>query len=242
MPMLILFAILAFITTIIGGYLAFRFREKLHFIMAFAAGVLIALAFFEILPEVFELADSNHIEIIKPMVAVIIGFLSFYILEKFMIVHSCVEEGCDNRHHQSVGLLGGIGITFHSLIDGLAMGAGFLINPQIGVLISIGVILHKFSDGLCTVTLMLTNKNDRKKITTLLFAVALAPVIGIFLPQMINISETTLTYILAYFVGFFLYIGASDLLPEAHERSNSMFLAFVTILGAALVFVASRLI
>lgn len=240
--MLILFAVLAFVATIIGGYLAFRFREKLHFIMAFAAGVLIALAFFEILPEVFELSGNNQVEVIKPMVAVLVGFLSFYILEKFMIVHSCAEEGCDNQHHESVGLLGGLGITFHSLIDGLAMGAGFLINPQIGLLISMGVILHKFSDGLCTVTLMLTNKNDRAKITGLLLAVALAPAVGIFVPQLINISEVTLTYLLAYFVGFFLYIGASDLLPEAHERSNSIFLAFVTILGAVLVFLASRLI
>lgn len=240
--MLTLFAFLAFVATILGGYFAFRFKNKLHFIMAFAAGVLIALAFFEILPEVFELADSNQLDIIKPMIAVLIGFLSFYILEKFMIVHSCTEEDCDNRHHANVGLLGGAGITFHSLIDGIAMGAGFLINPQIGVLVSIGVILHKFSDGLCTVTLMLSNKNDRAKIGGLLLAVALAPVAGIFLPQLINISQTTLTYILAYFVGFFLYIGASDLLPEAHERSNSIFLALVTISGAILVFIASRLI
>ncbi|MEI8061375.1 MAG: ZIP family metal transporter [Candidatus Berkelbacteria bacterium] len=240
--MLILFAILAFLSTIIGGYFAFKFKNRLHFVMAFAAGVLVALAFFEVFPEVITLATANHLELYKPMIAVLVGFLSFYILEKFMIVHACTEDGCDNQHHESVGLLGGIGITLHSLIDGLAMGAGFLINPQVGVLVSVGVILHKFSDGLCTVTLMLTNKNDRAKITGLLLAVALAPVVGIFIPGVIKITETSLTYILAYFVGFFLYIGASDLLPEAHERGNSIYLMFFTIIGVALVFVASRLI
>jgi len=240
--MLIVFAILAFVATIVGGYFAFNFKSKLHFIMAFAAGVLVALAFFELLPEVFALSGSNQIEIIKPMIAVLVGFLSFYILEKFMIVHSCVEEGCDNRHHKNVGLLGGVGITLHSLIDGLAMGASFLISPQIGILVSVGVILHKFSDGLCTVVLMLTNKNERARINSFLLAVALAPMVGIFLPGLVHISETTLTYILAYFVGFFLYIGASDLLPEAHEQGNSIYLMFFTILGAVLVFLASRLI
>ncbi len=240
--MLILFAVLAFFATILGGYFAFKFRNRLHFVMAFTAGVLVALAFFEILPEVFELADGNNIEAIKPMIAVLIGFLSFYILEKFMIVHSCTEDDCNNRHHESVGLLGGIGLTFHSLIDGLAIGAGFLINPQVGILVSVGVILHKFSDGLCTVTLMLSNKNDRARITSFLLAVALAPVVGIFLPGVIQISGNVLTYILAYFVGFFLYIGVADLLPEAHERSNSVFLTLVTISGAVLVFIASQLI
>lgn len=240
--MLMFFAFLAFVATILGGYFAFKFKNRLHFVMAFAAGVLVSLAFFELLPEVVVLATSNNLDLIKPMVAVIVGFLSFYILEKFMIVHACTEDDCENQHHENVGLLGGIGITLHSLIDGLAMGAGFLINPQVGMLVSIGVILHKFSDGLCTVTLMLTNKNDRARINSFLVAVALAPVVGIFLPQLIDISETTLTYILAYFVGFFLYIGASDLLPEAHERGNSIYLMFFTILGAILVFLASRLV
>jgi zinc transporter ZupT len=240
--MLILFAILAFFATIIGGYFAFKFKNRLHFLMAFTAGVLVSLAFFDVLPEVVDLAESSNLDLIKPMITVMIGFLSFYILEKFMIVHTCTEDDCENQHHESVGLLGGAGITFHSLLDGLAMGAGFLINPQIGLLISLGVILHKFSDGLCTVTLMLTNKNDRAKITGLLLAVALAPIVGIFLPQVINISQTTLTYILAYFVGFFLYIGASDLLPEAHERGNTLALALATISGAVLVFAASRFV
>ena len=240
--MLMLFAILAFIATIIGGYFAYKFKNRLHFVMAFAAGVLVALAFFEVLPEVVELSKNNNLDLAKPMIAVLVGFLSFYILEKFMVVHACTEDDCENQHHESVGILGGVGITLHSLIDGLAMGAGFLINPQIGILISVGVILHKFSDGLCTVALMLTNKNDRAKITGLLLAVALAPVVGIFLPGVVHISEIALTYILAYFVGFFLYIGASDLLPEAHERGNSYSLALVTISGAVLVFIASRLV
>ena len=240
--MLILFSILAVLITFLGGYFALKFKNNLHFVMAFAAGVLISLAFFELMPEVVGLAQKNNIELFLPMVAILVGFLSFYLLEKFMVVHSCAEEDCDNRHHQNVGILGGIGITLHSFIDGLAMGAGFTINPEFGILIAIGVILHKFSDGLCTVALMLTNKNDRKKIITLLFAVALAPVFGIFLPQVVKISESALTYILAYFVGFFLYIGASDLLPEAHERSNSVFLALITTAGVVLVFFASRLI
>lgn len=240
--MLIIFASLAFLATILGGYFAFQYKNRLHFVMAFAAGVLVALAFFEILPEVFELSVSQGIESFGLMVAVLIGFLSFYFLEKFMVVHSCTEEDCDNHHHKNVGFFGGIGITIHSLIDGIAMGAGFLINPAIGILISVGVVLHKFSDGLCTVALMLTNKNDRAHITSFLIAVALAPVVGIFLPYAVPVSEKVLAYILAYFVGFFLYIGASDLLPEAHEKDNSIYLALSTVAGAVLVLIASRLI
>ena len=240
--MIFIFATLAFLATIFGGYFAFKFKNRLHFVMAFAAGVLISLAFFEILPEVFELSGQNNIQSLSTMVVVVIGFLSFYLLEKFMVVHSCTEKDCENDHHENIGFFGGVGLTLHSLIDGLAMGAGFLVSPSIGILISIGVVLHKFSDGLCTVALMLTNKNDRAHITSFLLAVALAPVVGILLPQVITISESSLTYILAYFVGFFLYIGASDLLPEAHEKENSIYLLFYTVAGTILVFAATALI
>lgn len=239
--MIYFFAILTVAATILGGLFAFRFRDRLNWLMAFAAGVLIALAIFEVLPEVFSLAGELNITIASSMIAVAIGFFSFYLLEKYMIVHACQEGECESENHESIGVLGGVGLTFHSLIDGLAIGASFAVSETFGILISTAVILHKFSDGLCTVTLLLSHENEQKRAWIYLLLVSLVPIIGIIFPHYFHIPQNYLLYTLAYFAGFFFYIGASDLLPEAHEKNQSKFLALATLLGALLVFVLTRI-
>lgn len=240
--MIYFFAVLTVLATILGGLFAFRFRDRLNWLMAFAAGALISLAIFEVMPEVFSLSGELNIAISVVMIAVSIGFFSFYILEKYMVVHACQEGECESEHHENVGVLGGIGLTFHSLIDGLAIGASFAVSETFGILISTAVILHKFSDGLCTVTLLLSHKNEQRQAWIYLLLVSLIPIIGIIFPHYIHIPENYLLYILSYFAGFFLYIGASDLLPEAHEKNQSKYLALATLSGALLVFALTRIV
>jgi len=244
----IFLSLFTFISTLLGGLFGIKNRDRLHYIMSFTAGVLVAVCFFDILPEVVNLSAEKHFPIINAFIAVVVGFLVFHILEKTVIIHHAHEEeyakhaheNSDSRHHQSVGLLGALGLSFHSLLDGIGIGLGFHVSPQVGTLIAIAVIAHDFSDGLNTVTLMLSNKNTIKKSFMLLLLDATTPIIGVLSTYLISIPDNILQLYLGFFAGFLLYIGASDLLPEAHSHHSSYKMIGLTILGALFIFIVTR--
>jgi zinc transporter ZupT len=120
-----------------------------------------------------------------------------------------------------VGLMGAPGLAFHSMLDGVVIGLGFQVNPQVGLLITIAVMAHDFSDGLNTVCQMLLHGNTPRKATWVLLIDALAPIVGAGSTYLMTIPEPFLTFYLGYFGGFILYIRASDLLPEAHSTHSS---------------------
>jgi len=229
-----------FISTTVGGLFALRHRERLHYIMSFTSGVLIGVCFFDILPEAFRIVGEQKLEITPLTVALVGGFLTFHVLEKTIAIHHSHEEEYVDHKHPTIGLLGALGLSFHSFLDGVGIGLGFHVNPHVGLLIAIAVIAHDFSDGLNTVTLMLTHKNTTNKAMRLLAVDALAPVLGALSTFLFSIPENILVLYLGFFAGFLLYIGASDLLPEAHSKHSSFKMVGLTILGAALIFVVTR--
>ena len=85
---------------------------------------------------------------------------------------------------------------------------------------AIAVIAHDFADGLNTVTLMLVNKNSSRRALTMLLLDAIAPIFGVLSTVAVSIPNVALPYYLGFFAGFLLYIGASDILPEAHGRGR----------------------
>jgi len=110
------------------------------------------------------------------------------------------------------------------------------------VAVAIAVIAHDFSDGLNTVSLMLMNHNNRRRSIMLLVLDALAPVLGALSTLLIHISDHGLVIYLGFFAGFLLYIGASEILPEAHSKHSSYKTIGLTILGAAFMFVVTSFI
>lgn len=110
------------------------------------------------------------------------------------------------------------------------------------MLIAIAVISHDFSDGLNTVTLALINKNTNKKAIILLILDALAPVLGIISTNFFTLPDKALVYYLGFFAGFLLYIGVSDILPEAHSRHSSVGTILMTITGVIFIFLISRMV
>ena len=226
-------ALLAFVMTLAGGAFAFRYQRYLHAIMAFSAGLLIGVAFLDLIPELFEIAAANSLDVRSLMLTVIGGFVAIFLLEKLTIIHS--EKAHDTPgHHHHVGLAGAIGLSFHSFLDGLAIGVGFQAGREVGFLVLLAVLAHDFADGLNTVTFMLATRNSRWRTIALLVVDALAPVAGALLANVLRIDPQLLAYQLAFFAGFLLYFGASDLLPHGHERPRWT-LIFSTLggLGAA---------
>ncbi len=219
------YALSAFLMTLAGGAFALRYRRYLLFIMAFSAGLLIGVAFLDLIPEVVELAHREAIDIRALMITLIAGFAGIFLLEKATIIHS--EKAHDEPGHQhNVGLVGALGLSFHSFLDGLAIGVGFKASPQIGLIVLLAVVAHDFADGLNTVTFMLASDNNLPRTATLLGIDALAPVAGALLSNVVNITPRMVAFQLAFFAGFLLYLGASDLLQRVHQRPKLTLMMF----------------
>jgi len=236
----ILLSFFTFLSTFGGGLFAFKYKDKLHYIMSFTAGVLIAVCFFDIIPEIFSITTEKKLDITPALIAIIFGFIVIHILEKTAVIHAGQEEVYASHKHPTVGLISASGLSFHSFLDGVGIGLGFHVNVHVGLLIGIAVIAHDFSDGLNTVTLMLTNKNTLKKSFMLLLIDATAPVLGALSTYVFSIPENILQLYLGFFAGFLLYIGASDLLPEAHRKNSSFKMLGLTVLGIIFIFIVTR--
>lgn len=224
-----LWALLAFAMTLAGGLFAFRYQRYLLFIMAFSAGMLIGVAFLDLVPEVVELAAEANVDVRSLMVVLVCGFVGIFLLEKLTIIHGEKQHDAPGHHHQ-VGLIGALGLTVHSFMDGLAIGVGFKAGNEVGIVVLLAVLAHDFADGLNTVTFMLASENSRMRTGILLGVNALAPVAGAVVATFMKIDPALLAYQLAFFAGFLLYMGASDLLPHVHERPRAALIAS-TLLG-----------
>jgi ZIP family zinc transporter len=129
-------------------------------------------------------------------------------------------------------------LAFHSFLDGLGIGLAFQVSSTVGWVVAAAVLAHDFSDGINTVNMILKNKGERRDAIKWLIVDALAPALGILLTLFFSVSMPVLGLILSVFAGLFLYIGASDLIPESHHRHPTVWTTISTILGIAILFVA----
>jgi len=212
-----LYAMAAFFMTLAGGAFAFRYRKYLLYIMAFSSGLLIGVAFLDLMPEIVESAEKHALDIRSLMMVVLAGFVAIFLLEKMTIIHSEKQHDAPGHQHH-VGLVGAIGLSFHSFLDGLAIGVGFKAGNEVGVVVLLAVLAHDFADGLNTVTFMLAARNSKWRTGMLLLIDAIAPVLGALCANILDIDPRMLAFQLSFFAGFLLYLGASDLLPHVHEK------------------------
>ena len=236
----ILFSLVTFVSTLSGGLFSIKYRDKIHLIISFTAGVLIAVSFFDVIQEIFSIAQENHFDLQPALIMIVAGFLAIHILEKTALIHHSHETQYAEHKHPMVGYIGASGLAFHSFLDGVGIGLGFQVSPHIGFLIAFAVIAHDFSDGLNTVSVMLLNRHTVKKALVLLSLDAITPILGVLTTYLFHIPEMWLMLYLGFFAGFLLYIGASDLLPEAHSNKSSYGLIGLTALGIVFIFIVTR--
>jgi len=231
-------AFTTFFSTLIGGTLAIKFKKALPYFFAFASGTLIAVTFFDILPESLEISESVNLPTRYIMITIVASFLFYSILEKYFLIHHHKE---DEGHGHIMGPIGAGSLVIHSFLDGAAIGAAYRVNPAIGLVVALAVIFHDFTDGINTVTLMLKNKQHMKNAKIFLLMDATAPILGIALFSFVGISLLILSLILAAFAGEFIYIGAVNLLPETYKNPNWKTI-FTTIVGVLLIFTLTSII
>lgn len=241
MILTVIFAFSTFVSTLLGGLFALKNHKRMHYILGYSAGVILGLIAFDLLPEIFTITQEQNIDPTWPMLALVAGFLLFHIVEKVTILHHHGPE-CDDHRHPQVGLASALALIGHSFLDGVGIGLGFQAGETVGIAVAIAVIAHDFTDGLNTVSLMLNHHNPRRRTLTLLILGALAPILGVLSTILFRPGEDVLVLYLGFFAGFLLYIGASDILPEAHSRHSSKVTIALTVLGVAFMFVVTRFV
>lgn len=222
------------LSTLAGGLVALRLHRKLAALVAFTGGIVVAVALFDVLPEALRLLGEPR----NPLAVVGAGFLLFFLAERALVLHHRDEPG-EARAHARVGALGAGALSIHSLIDGLGIGLAFHVSTATGLLVFIAVVSHDFADGMNTVSFILFQTNDRRQALRWLSADALAPLVGATIGSAVSISDRGLGYVLALYAGFFLSMGATDLLPEAHSHTSWKRIG-LTVLGFAVTFAIAR--
>jgi ZIP family zinc transporter len=234
--MVIFITIAAFGATMIGGLFALRFKDRLHLILGFSAGAIIGVAFFDLMQEEIELGSRFEPSTMLSITS--LGFLLYMLLDRLALLHSHNHE---DHHGCGRGRFGAGSLSIHSFLDGAAIGLAFQVSEAAGVVVAAAVLIHDFSDGINTVNLILKSGGTLQSARKWLLVDAIAPVLGVISTLFFTLPADGLGVVLALFAGFFLYIGASDLLPESHHAHPTQWTTFATVLGMSLLFTIIKL-
>ena len=210
-PILVAFG--SFVTTLVGGFAALRFHDQQHLILGLSAGLMLGVVGFDLVPEALTQQPGVLFGVPLAMLAAVVGFLTLHVVERSVAIHRGHEgergEYAGHVHAPGLGMFAGSALVGHSLLDGLAIGAGFQAGGTVGAVVAIAVLSHDFADGFNTYTITSLYGNDRRRALTLLTADALAPVTGAAITLMLTIPQQ----ILGFLAGVLLHLASSDILP-----------------------------
>ncbi len=234
--LLVLAAILiaGFLATLLGGFAPratiFSDRAGLARLLAFRSGILIAVAFTDILPDAWSMGPRSA------GWGALAAFAFCYAAENFAVADSCHEEleGC--RSHK-LGWPAMAGLFVHSLLDGVNLGATSLSAASALLAAGAATILHKLADGFTLTSLFRQAGYSSKVGLAALAAVAFATPLGAALSRagVASLGPAATSLLLGFAGGSFLYIGASDLIPRLHRtRDGASFVSFGAGLAAML--------
>src|SRR3984885_5961605 len=217
--LLIVFA--AFCSTCAGGLFALRLKDKLHLVLGFSAGAVVAVALFDLLPEALEMGSSHSASTLLSWL--MLSFMLYLVLDRVKLLHRGTPNGMHphsngvHAHREQQAMLGAGSFSAHSFLDGVAIGVACQASAAVGGIVTMAVLTHDFSDGINTVNVVLKNGGTRRLAMRWLVMDALAPAAGVASTLFFTVPRDAMGVALAIFAGFFLYIGASDLIPESHQ-------------------------
>src|SRR5437763_16532482 len=159
--------------TMLGGLLALRLQDRLHLILGFSAGAIIAVAFFDLIPEAVSLAGSKQ-PVATVLAFVAVGFVGYMILDRTIAPHGHKGERTEKLWQR--GALGAGSLSVHSFLDGFAIGLAFKVSAGVGAVVAAAVLVHDFSDGINPVGIVLGKKGGSRSALGWLLIAAVAPV------------------------------------------------------------------
>ena len=234
----LLVSLATFASTLLGGLFALHMRDRLHLILGFSGGAVLGVVLFDLIPEAISLAGVRF-GVPATTAVVGAGFLAYMVLDRAIVMHG--HQSPQTEQHPRRGVLGAGSLCVHSFLDGFSIGLAFKVSASVGAFVAAAVLVHDFSDGVNTVSLILKNRGGDRSAFRWLVVDAVAPIIGAASTMVFTLQEAMLGLGLAAMAGFFLYIGASDLLPESYHDHPTLWTTAMTILGALTMFVAIRL-
>ena len=233
----LLLSLATFFMTLLGGLLALRYQDRLHLVLGFSAGAIIGVAFFDLIPEAIDLAGpADAVPTVLALVAA--GFAGYMVLDRAFASRG--QKGSRVERLWRGGALGAGSLAIHSYLDGFAIGLAFQVSSAIGGIVAAAVLAHDFSDGINTVGIVLGRKGGSRSAFGWLLVDAAAPVLGAATTLVLHLSAGLLGLGLALFAGFFIYISASDLLPESYHDHPTGWTTAMTLLGVATIYLAVR--
>jgi len=205
-----------------------KLRKILIYVISFAAGALFGDAFLHLLPEASEKAGFG----LQVSGGVLLGIGIFFVLEKVIQWQHCHAEMLEKGHVHSFAYMNLVGDGLHNFIDGVIMGASYLVSIPAGIATSIAVLLHEIPQEIGDYGVLLHGGFSKGKALALNFASALLAIIGaivaLVLGETIGGIELILVPIAA---GGFIYIAGSDLIPEIHKHSEKLHLALLQLIA-----------
>jgi ZIP family zinc transporter/zinc and cadmium transporter len=213
----IIYSFIAAIAAMLGTIIVLIFHkwsERNSFLLInFAAGAMLTLAFTHLIPKGLELNNTT-------MLYVLLGFLIMFVLQFVILFHPCHDDNC-LKHSGTTSIAG---LSLHSLIDGLMIAIGFEANANIGALTTLAIILHKLPDGITISSILLHKNISKRKIFDFSLLTACFTPIGTILGMLLfkNISMPVLGALLGITAGSFIFLSASDLIPETHRCKNKL--------------------
>lgn len=226
--------------TTLGGLMALKSKDRFHLVLGLAAGLMLGLVAFDLLPEVF--ADSKLMtngKIAGVSVAFLVGFLVLHFLEESFGGHEPVESDYEHDHSHYGNIAGGLGafaMAGHVFLDGVALGVAFHVSNKLGLAIFFALLVHAFSDGLNTVAMLRKTGHWTQAAAYLLVVDAVARIGGAALGNSLHPSPAWLAIYLSLFAGILIYIATSHILPEAHSSHPSKYTLVATLAGVAIMF------
>lgn len=233
----IILAAVTAIATAAGGLLALKAKDRLHLVLGLAAGLLLGLVAFEILPEIFEMSNTELLGAPSVSIAFVSGFLLLHIYERAFGSHEPAESEYGHEHEHSLNVAGGLGaiaMAGHVFLDGLALGVAFSIDEKLGLAVFVALLVHAFSDGLNTVSLLIKSGKWSRKGVWLLVVDSFARISGAVIGSTLALNANFTAHYLAAFAGILIYLATSHILPEAHARHASRWTLVATISGVVI--------
>jgi len=242
--LILLFTFVGSIVSLFGGVLLLYWKKRPidkfgHFLVSFAAGAMLAAAFFDLMPEA-----SGFISIQPLVLWVFVGIVFFFVVEKFLHWRHCHEKGCEIHGINSAIII--FGDAIHNFIDGVIIAATFLINIPLGIITSIAVFMHEVPQEIGNFGVLAYLKMKRKKIILINLGTAALAFAGAFVTFFLApLIQPVLPLLIALAAGGFIYIALSDLVPETHKaqcrkhivyHTLLFFLGILMIYGAILLF------
>jgi zinc and cadmium transporter len=200
------------------GVFTISIKEKilskfLLFLISLSAGALMGGAFLHLLPEASEKLNNENMYSI-----VLFSFILFFLIEKVLHWRHCHKKNCDVH---TFGYMNLFGDAVHNFIDGLVIASTFLIDVKLGVITSFAIALHEIPQEIGDFGVLLYSGFSRKKALYSNFLVALTAVFGGIFGYFLSFQiENMTSYLLPFAAGGFIYIAASDLMPEIRKETS----------------------